>query len=447
MTPGTYRLRVREDGARDARWVESALLSEPSGIREALTVALQDETTEVRMAEIVETTDGPDALPRLFYWLMRLQQAGQLEYRLRLSDGSDVHVVPQRAGRVFGDVRFDADRSYLASRFAFIRRDDRDTQIESPRQRVVLRFRSWLPAAVMAMFGQPASSSSIAERMPHSPSTDVVAVSELLVMTGFLDEAGDQAESASGLWDFHDALFHARSSEPRMGQPFAGQRPHRSPEPPEEKPAFPDPDPIALPPPRLGEWMANDPPLARVMEDRRSATAPGSHRLTLDQVGEFLYRTAHRQAGSLRALPSAGARHALEFYVAVHHVEGAQKGFYHYHVETHRLHNVKPPDALVSEILSRAATFWSSGAHTPDLVVVVASRYPRMAARYASIAYRNTLLDAGVAIEAMYLIATAMRLNPCALGINLPELFARMTGLAPFEETSIAMFALSGAND
>ena len=61
-------------------------------------------------------------------------------------------------------------------------------------------------------------------------------------------------------------------------------------------------------------------------------------------------------------------------------------------------------------------------------MIVVASRFPRMASRYASIAYRNTLLDAGIAIEAMYLNATAMRLAPCALGINLPDLFARITG-------------------
>lgn len=444
MTPANYRLRIRRDAAVDPQLVESISASESPGIRNALALLQGNEVTEIKMTEIVGSLDDQDAVPRLFYWLNRLQQAGQLEYGLRLSDGSDAWLVPQRPGRIFRDVRFDAGKSYRLSRFAFLRRHDRDMQLESPLQPAVLRFRSWLPAGVIALSGQPISCASIIESLPAGSQTDVVAVMELLVSAGFLDDAGEEPPAAAHLWDLHELLFHVRSSTARWGEPFLSTSPHRQPEPPPVKPAFSDNDPIALPPPRLEQWMVEDPPLARVIEDRRSAAAPGSNRLTLAQVSDFCYRTAHPQNDPHRTLPSAGARHELEFYVGAHEVDGLMRGFYHYHTASHCLHRLNADDDPVAELLARAGAAWSTGQHIPHAVIVVASRFPRMASRYASIAYRNTLLDAGIAIEAMYLNATAMRLAPCALGINLPDLFARITGLDPFEETPLAMFALSG---
>ena len=447
MTPANYRVRIRQDGAGDRRLFESASANESAGLRDALTHLLRDEATEVTLAEMVRETDGPEGVARLFYWLTRLQQAGQLQYSLRLSDASDVQALPQHPGRVFHDVGFAASKTYVASRFAFIRRDDRDMQLESPLQPVALRFRSWLPGAVMMMFGQPASAQSIAERLPAASATDVVRLVEMFAVTGFIEEPRAVGESAAALWDFHELLFHARSSTPRLGRPFAGMNPHRQPEPPPVRPVFSNSEPITLPQPRLEQWMNEDPPLARVIEHRRSAASAGSNRLTLTHLSDFLYRTAHTQTGQHRALPSAGARHELEWYVAVHDVDALTPGFYHYHAPAHLLHKLRVPGDLVQEMLGRATAAWSSGDHTPHLLIVVAARFPRMASRYASIAYRNTLLDAGIAIEAMYLNATAMRLAPCALGINLPDLFARITGLDPFDETPVAMFVLSGSSE
>jgi len=110
---------------------------------------------------------------------------------------------------------------------------------------------------------------------------------------------------------------------------------------------------------------------------------------------------------------------------------------------THRLYRLNSASELNADFLHRAAQCWSSGRHYPHLVVVVATRFARTASRYASIAYRTTVLDAGIALEAMYRNAAAMGIAPCALGINLPELFARMTGLDSYEETPLALFALS----
>ena len=83
-----------------------------------------------------------------------------------------------------------------------------------------------------------------------------------------------------------------------------------------------------------------------------------------------------------------------------------------------------------------------AGAVPPQAVIVLASRLPRLAWKYEGIAYRLALLNAGVVIELMYLVATDMRLAPCANGSGDSRPFETATGLDPLEETAIAEFAL-----
>ena len=78
----------------------------------------------------------------------------------------------------------------------------------------------------------------------------------------------------------------------------------------------------------------------------------------------------------------------------------------------------------------------------PDVTIVVSSRLPRLAWKYERMAYRASLLHAGVIIELMYLVATDMNLAPCANGSGDSRLFEQATGLDRFEETSIAEFCL-----
>jgi SagB-type dehydrogenase family enzyme len=57
-------------------------------------------------------------------------------------------------------------------------------------------------------------------------------------------------------------------------------------------------------------------------------------------------------------------------------------------------------------------------------------------------AYRLTLMNAGVAIQTMYLVATDMAIAGCANGNGNSRLFAEISGLDPITETSIAEFAI-----
>ena len=81
-----------------------------------------------------------------------------------------------------------------------------------------------------------------------------------------------------------------------------------------------------------------------------------------------------------------------------------------------------------------------------DTLIVITSRLPRIAWKYETISYRTSLLNAGVALQTMYLVATDMGLQGCANGLGDSRLFEAATGLDPFEETAITEFALSAAS-
>ncbi|MBI1791869.1 MAG: nitroreductase family protein, partial [Acidobacteria bacterium] len=64
----------------------------------------------------------------------------------------------------------------------------------------------------------------------------------------------------------------------------------------------------------------------------------------------------------------------------------------------------------------RAAGGWRGLFPLPQVLITLAARFPRIAWKYEGMGYRTVLLDAGAALQTMYLVATAMDLAPCAIG-------------------------------
>jgi oxazoline/thiazoline dehydrogenase len=79
---------------------------------------------------------------------------------------------------------------------------------------------------------------------------------------------------------------------------------------------------------------------------------------------------------------------------------------------------------------------------TVQVLLVVAARVPRIAWKYASIAYTLILKHVGVVYQNMYLTATAMGLAPCALGCGDSNAFARAASTDYYDETSVGEFLL-----
>jgi SagB-type dehydrogenase family enzyme len=117
-------------------------------------------------------------------------------------------------------------------------------------------------------------------------------------------------------------------------------------------------------------------------------------------------------------------------------------GLYHYHGLEHALYRLPSSSDQIAPLIKDAAVAMGQPESPPQCVVLLASRLPRLAWKYQAIAYRITLMNAGVIFQTLYLVATAMNLACSALGNGNSVSFAKATGLDPLEETSVAEFAL-----
>lgn len=282
-------------------------------------------------------------------------------------------------------------------------------------------------------------------------------------VVGAVDEHGETAEDRRpelAQREFHDVLLHASSRIGLGDQPVGATFRHRGRIPP--SPAvrpLPAGRRQSLPVPDLVAAMRDDPPLARVMETRRSIRRAGTRTITAGELGELLYRVvrvrstrpADPEAGvpyetTDRPCPSGGAAHDLEVYLTVRACDGILPGIYHYDPTDHALTLVCDDLLLVKRML-RAAYVATGRESVPQVLVTLAARFARVSWKYEGIAHAITLKNVGVLFEAMYLAATALGLAPCALGSGDSVAFAGATGLDPMVESSVGEFALSALSE
>jgi SagB-type dehydrogenase family enzyme len=171
--------------------------------------------------------------------------------------------------------------------------------------------------------------------------------------------------------------------------------------------------------------------------------------LTLEQLAWLLWSVAgvhetHERLYSLRTVPSAGARHALETFVLVNDVQNLEPGLYRYLALEHALGEVR----LGKELALDAARACMGQPMVADAPVAFfwAGVVERMAWRYGQRGYRYLLLDAGHACQNLYLAAEEIGGGACAIaafdddlanafldidGCDVLTLYAAVAGLRP----------------
>ena len=142
--------------------------------------------------------------------------------------------------------------------------------------------------------------------------------------------------------------------------------------------------------------------------------------LRLEELSYLLFSTQGVLAevgqgyASRRPVPSAGARHPYETYLAVNRVEGLEAGIYLYRPFGHQLAFLEKSDNLPGLLTdanlgqkfvgNSACTFiWSCVPYRAEW-------------RYVEHAHKNMLMDAGHICQNLYLSATALGLGTCAIG-------------------------------
>jgi SagB-type dehydrogenase family enzyme len=380
---------------------------------------------------------------------------------LATAGGVLLSVVPVSAQATFAPQRPHPVRHLLRlSRFAQLRVADDGLLLESPlaHHRVMLRHPD--ACRIAALLARPSTARGIASwrDLPEPDLLDVLAylVTASVVVTADADGGGGFAEDDDPMltaWSPYDLMTHARSRLGRHDQPvgaaFAGRRPTA-------------PGPVAklasggprhlLPRADVANIVADDPPLAAVMEARRSVRRYGQSPMTVRQLGELLYRVARirslappgadgpdQLASGIRPYPSLGSSYALELYLVVHECAGLAPGAYHYAPLEHALEQVHGAPGAEAELLEQAQI--SAGlTGPPPVLVVVTARFRRVAATYRALAYSSLLKEVGVLQQTFYLACTAMRLAPCALASGDSDASAEAFGLDWACESSIGEF-------
>ena len=177
----------------------------------------------------------------------------------------------------------------------------------------------------------------------------------------------------------------------------------------------------------------------RIINSRRSRRVYTGEPMTLTQLSYLLWCTQGvksvrgRRYATLRTVPSGGARHPFECYLALQNVEGLEDGLYHYLPMTHRIEPLGCPADLKGFISrSLCGQDWACRANA---VFYYSCVFYRAEWRYGIWAHAPILMDSGHVTENLYLAATSIGLGGCAVAAVDPGAANEQLGLDGEEET------------
>jgi len=396
----------------------------------------------------------------------RLARQGFLEYRLRRAGtGDDLLVIEPQVADYWPRAAPLADADTLVlSRFAYLRRRGRELVLESPRAGALFRICDPDIAAALAALTTPQPVQQQLRRKHGAAGLELLALlldCQILFKAKAADGGLRPSEGDHDLvlWDFHDLLFHSRSTEGRHANPIGGTYPHAG--------------AIAPLPAVRPRWPGNKidlsdaattpAPLSTVAQLLRARHSTRSfddgEPVTLAELAQFLDGTARVLSSgespideggggpvvgyTARPYPSAGASYELELYLAVNLCARLERGFYHYDAGAHALTLISAATPELEALLAAGQAAMGAPA-LPQILITIAARFGRMSWKYSSLAYRLILEDAGVLLQSFYLMTAGLGLGGCAVGIANIDLFARLTGIAFHVEGPVGQFALGG---
>lgn len=438
----------------ESSWATVPLERPTPGLQAALHALTHEGATLEQLLDLVAQHDGPRGLAGMAVYLQRFMQSGLICYSVVWGEIRLATIVPFSSAFQFTAAEPAADERYSLSRFAYLRKDGEYFVLETPLAYAGVVLRHERAMALVHRLSTPQSLEELCRAFPEMPRPSVVGVMRLLLNCRALSGLNDEKQEACTLaqWEFHDLLFHARSRLGRHTTPYGST--YRFKGAIDPLPAIPLPRSrkvISLYKPSLTTLKKTEAPFTAVLEARRSIRRQGARPITVEQLGEFLYRTARirspvdttRDAYERcdRPFPSAGACHELELYVAVSACEGLPAGLYQYGAGEHQLYKLAGRTGGVERLLKRAYSA-ADQPGMPQVLIILAARFQRVAWKYEAIAYALILKHVGVLYQTMYLVATAMGLAPCALGGGDADLFAEAAGTDYYAETSVGEFLL-----
>ena len=190
--------------------------------------------------------------------------------------------------------------------------------------------------------------------------------------------------------------------------------------------------------PKVNENTYSGQDLTKALINRKSIRKYSDETMTLGELSYLLYTThgvkkvLNEGKATLRTVPSGGARHPFETYIAVLNVEGLKQGIYHYHGLSHSLEFLMDVDDL-SEKLS-VATFGQVFAGLGNVTFIWSAVPYRSEWRYHISAHKTLLLDAGHICQNLYLACEAVGCGTVAIAAYDQHLMDKLVKLDGEEE-------------
>lgn len=181
-------------------------------------------------------------------------------------------------------------------------------------------------------------------------------------------------------------------------------------------------------------------PIGEAITQRESVRAYAATPLTTEELAALLWATQGLRkvvspACALRTVPSAGARHAFETYVAVSRVDGLLPGLYRYLPLDGQLAQLSTDEQIGQKAAAACLgqAFVANAAATFFWTAVPA----RMEWRYDLAAHKVMAVDAGHVCQNLYLACTALGAGTCAIAAYDQDACDRLLGVDGDEEFTV----------
>lgn len=167
---------------------------------------------------------------------------------------------------------------------------------------------------------------------------------------------------------------------------------------------------VKLPEPKYESKVS----VEKALFERRSIRNYKDEALTLDEVSQLLWAAQGiTDRRGFRTAPSAGATYPLEIYVVVGNVTGLSEGTYRYKPQHHKLVKVAEGDKRAGLC---SACFRQAWVKNGAIVIVFSAVYERTTERYGQKGIRYVDMEAGHAVQNVYLQAVSLNLGTVVVG-------------------------------
>jgi oxazoline/thiazoline dehydrogenase len=420
------------------------------GLRLALSHLKHSALTATQLTALVVETDGVEAGLNFEAELQKLINLGWICHSvLPLATAIAIATDYQLISPVF-----DWDKHFTLSRFAFLRQENQQFVLESPLSKAKIILLDWRAAALIGKLAQSNSSFTLENLADSLIDVEIVqSLIQLLIATKMISLEPESEALAE--WEFHNLLFHRQTRLKRLDDARKSKMPrfedrdrsHFIKSPMSDKVVF-------LEKPHLEALAKTDISLTQAIESRQSIREYGKQPITLNQLGEFLYRCArvkevytHEQdmmnigEFTKRPYPAGGALYELEIYPVINRCQGLDSRLYHYQPLSHALYAIADGNSEFEALIFDA---WKATGmqDVPQVLLIVTARFGRLFWKYYGIGYGLILKHIGVLFQTFYLVATAMQLAPSAIGAGNSEQFGKVANLNEYEESSVGEFIL-----